>query len=379
MKKNYLLLTLLLASTLGFGQTIHVIDDFVTGETPAYTTSTPEEITNTTQYFGVTNETEVDAVVDIEDHNFFGARQLSSTENLTYSGFDVTGETNFTIAIGVAEDDAEDGLEDWDAEDTVSFQYRLDGGSWMDLFVFSGTGTNTAPHLVGEGTILTDDVEEFMETVEISGNTTLDIRVLFEGLTEVDEDIAIEFIAVVSDIEDLPSIEITSPEEETNYPNETTSVDINYTVTGSADEIFIYINDESYALNTNAGDYTYTVPVSNDSTYEIELVALVDGYNIWGDDATLIIGSGSPVLSSETNQIEDFKVYPNPVKNNKFSISSSSNELKEIKLYNVLGKLVLSATAKNNEFINVDHLTSGVYVLKVVEGNNVSTKKLIIE
>lgn len=85
------------------------------------------------------------------------------------------------------------------------------------------------------------------------------------------------------------------------------------------------------------------------------------------------------VLKVERNQIQNFTVYPNPVKDGYLIISSASSELKTIKIYDVLGKQVLSATTQNNERVNVSNLNAGIYILKVEEAGKLATSKLIIQ
>jgi hypothetical protein len=85
-------------------------------------------------------------------------------------------------------------------------------------------------------------------------------------------------------------------------------------------------------------------------------------------------------LSVERNSIEGFATYPNPVTNNRFTITSNSSNKKELTIFNVLGKKVLSSSffgVKSN--IDVSTISSGIYIMKVIEGDKVTTKKLIIK
>ena len=87
---------------------------------------------------------------------------------------------------------------------------------------------------------------------------------------------------------------------------------------------------------------------------------------------------GSP-LSVAKDEIEGFNLYPNPVSNGKFSISTVKNLIKNIELYDVMGKMVLSSSVRNEESINISNLNSGIYVLKVEENSKNATRKLIIK
>ena len=86
-------------------------------------------------------------------------------------------------------------------------------------------------------------------------------------------------------------------------------------------------------------------------------------------------------LSVEKEKMDVFSVYPNPVKNT-LQISFPSNvEKANFQLYNILGKLVMNkAILRNNETINLEQLTSGIYIIKVQSSNlDLNTFKLIKE
>ena len=84
--------------------------------------------------------------------------------------------------------------------------------------------------------------------------------------------------------------------------------------------------------------------------------------------------------STNDNSIAGFSAYPNPVKGNNLTVTTSSRDLKTVNIYNVLGKKVFSQRFSSmNKTMNVSEIASGVYIMKVSEGNNIATKKLIIE
>ncbi|MNQ78505.1 Virginiamycin B lyase [compost metagenome] len=80
----------------------------------------------------------------------------------------------------------------------------------------------------------------------------------------------------------------------------------------------------------------------------------------------------------------DWKVYPNPISGNSFSVqlpSSSAGQSKTVKIYSINGALVYSTVATVNEdsHINVklsNKLSAGTYILDV---NGLGTKKIIIK
>jgi len=80
------------------------------------------------------------------------------------------------------------------------------------------------------------------------------------------------------------------------------------------------------------------------------------------------------------NSIAGFSTYPNPVRGNILTVTTSSTDTKTVNIFNVLGKKVFSQTFSSmTKTMNVSEIASGVYIMKVTEGNNIATKKLIIE
>jgi hypothetical protein len=70
--------------------------------------------------------------------------------------------------------------------------------------------------------------------------------------------------------------------------------------------------------------------------------------------------------------------------NNFITVQGLSAQLNQtnLKLYNLLGKEVLSTTLANNantQSISTEELSTGIYVIKLESGNDLLTKKLIIK
>ena len=75
--------------------------------------------------------------------------------------------------------------------------------------------------------------------------------------------------------------------------------------------------------------------------------------------------------------IEGLSIYPNPVNSGKIFITTKSSLDKKVEIFNVLGKKVLETIITSKE-VNVSNLTSGVYIIKIKEGDATATRKLII-
>mgnify|MGYP003684114715 FL=1 len=76
----------------------------------------------------------------------------------------------------------------------------------------------------------------------------------------------------------------------------------------------------------------------------------------------------------------NFSAFPNPVKQGSLTIKTYTTKEKEITIYNVLGKMVF--TQKFSELtkrLDLTQISSGIYIMKVLEGDKVATKKLVIK
>src|SRR5690606_38663680 len=82
------------------------------------------------------------------------------------------------------------------------------------------------------------------------------------------------------------------------------------------------------------------------------------------------------VLSNDEFDMSSIKIYPNPVKN-ELHINLNTNFETTVEIYNVLGRKMLNQTIQNSEIISTENLSSGVYILKLTQGNQTMTKKLI--
>lgn len=94
--------------------------------------------------------------------------------------------------------------------------------------------------------------------------------------------------------------------------------------------------------------------------------------SFWFDNVEFLGTIGIENLSSG-----QFSVYPNPATNGYLYITSKLSSVKNISIFDVLGKQVLKATL-NGERLDISDLNSGVYILKIEQGKASTTKKLVI-
>ncbi|WP_442264983.1 T9SS type A sorting domain-containing protein [Tenacibaculum sp. ZS6-P6] len=130
--------------------------------------------------------------------------------------------------------------------------------------------------------------------------------------------------------------------------------------------------------DTNAPSSINTFILRQDSTNETPTIE-IDELRIaktWAE----VTPKDNSTASVIENEIDGFGVYPNPTNNKTFTLTSASVDVKDIQIFNMIGKKVyetsVSGTKKD---VNVSSISSGMYILKVVESNKVATQRLIIK
>jgi len=93
-----------------------------------------------------------------------------------------------------------------------------------------------------------------------------------------------------------------------------------------------------------------------------------------------VVSQEQKSISANKNQeptIDGLAIYPNPTNSGKIYITSKAALDKKIEIFDVLGKKVFEIYTTSKE-INIGTLTSGVYIIKIKEGDASATRKLII-
>lgn len=83
-------------------------------------------------------------------------------------------------------------------------------------------------------------------------------------------------------------------------------------------------------------------------------------------------------LVSANTEIADFNLYPNPAFDNVVYITTRDNGFKEITIYDVFGKVVLTDRIRSSA-LNISDLIPGVYVIQVIENKKTMTRKLVVK
>ncbi len=129
----------------------------------------------------------------------------SNTESLTISGIDIRDFVNLHLDIDLAEDDQDDGQEDWNASTFFSVEARIDGGAWGEVLRIEGTdqtdhepGQDTDFDSERDGRALAEAWQEFGGDIIGTGND-LDVRLTWNDFLFSGEDIAVDDIRVTGD------------------------------------------------------------------------------------------------------------------------------------------------------------------------------------
>jgi Subtilase family/Concanavalin A-like lectin/glucanases superfamily/Domain of unknown function (DUF5011)/Secretion system C-terminal sorting domain/CUB domain len=109
--------------------------------------------------------------------------------------------------------------------------------------------------------------------------------------------------------------------------------------------------------------YTAKDALNNEST-------VTRTVNVTNDNCT--------TLSLNENDINGFSVFPIPATQGKIVILAGGKGLKNIQVFDIVGKKILSQQISGNE-LNINTLKDGVYILKAEQDGKTATKKLIVE
>lgn len=149
---------------------------------------------------------------------FFAAQDLdgeggAAVQSLEILGIDISGYDALSFSGLFAEDD--DGSnQDWDDDDSVIFEVRIDGGDYTTVLAFENDGTefNGVPRQdtdfdgTGDGAELTSTFAQFTAAIAGTGST-LDIRVTF-ALNSGDEDFALDLLEISGEVAEPGSYDL---------------------------------------------------------------------------------------------------------------------------------------------------------------------------
>ncbi|EDP70447.1 CHU large protein; uncharacterized [Flavobacteriales bacterium ALC-1] len=174
------------------------------------------------------------------------------------------------------------------------------------------------------------------------------------------------------------------------------SIDSRSEAAGTPSEVYILNNEIADETGIDANGYADTsvvtgMDITNDegawvtntfsftaTTTEVVIYVRSNGSV---DGMTEVFYDNISLQEDATASVDDFlasnvKVYPNPA-NDFINIESNNAQITEVKLYDILGKQVLSQYELSNNRLDISDLTSGVYFMKISANGNSITKKVI--
>jgi uncharacterized delta-60 repeat protein len=137
---------------------------------------------------------------------------------------------------------------------------------------------------------------------------------------------------------------------------------------GTKDNSFL---TEATPNNTINSSYISDIAIQNDGKILVvgSMFCSVDGTR-----NSLTRLSGGTSLSNNEFQINQLNIYPNPAKD--ILNVANTNNFSNYEIFNLLGSKIISGTITNGQ-IMVSHLTSGIYIVKIKDGNKIVTNKFI--
>ncbi len=122
---------------------------------------------------------------------------------------------------------------------------------------------------------------------------------------------------------------------------------------------------------------TLAAPISTIGGFALRQDATNTTPNIIIDELRIDTTPNFTLGTTNFNNISGLNVYPNPA-NDYLHITTAINGVKNIAIYDVMGKEVLNTTTAN-EVINVASLNAGIYLVKITEEGKTATRKLVIK
>jgi hypothetical protein len=142
------------------------------------------------------------------------------------------------------------------------------------------------------------------------------------------------------------------------------------------ESVNIYFNDTKIADSILGTTYFHDNPTGEEHCYKVEVNCL-DGGNSLLSNEFCIPGVGI----DDNEQIVKFTIYPNPA-STELRVKSYELRVMNIEIFDVFGR------KQNAEYrmqkgemevnVNVSNLSIGVYFVRIFDGKNFSTKKVVI-
>jgi len=156
------------------------------------------------------------------------------------------------------------------------------------------------------------------------------------------------------------------------FTNSTNGYSLNVTNTSTNATTYLWnFGNSQTSTSANPGTITYTAG----GMYTITLVAS----NVCHSSTMTAVVNILSVGLDEKNFDNSVLVWPNP-STGKIKIDNATNELMEVNIYGLEGRLVYSKNnVSKNEELNISKLNKGFYEIKIKAGDKTANRKLVIE
>jgi hypothetical protein len=253
------------------------------------------------------------------------------------------------------------------SETSINFQTNVMTGDVLEPFVFSFKSYqyNVSVDVLPEigGTISGGGIYKHGDEVSVVANPN--DGYIFLNWTEndsvVSEDTDYKFV-IISDRNIIANFEkIEEPEEPGDDPDEPTESVEEYVVRRDG-EIVATQTETSFSENVIDGIVTYTVVAKNGNHYSAPDFIVVNSN----------VESGENIVKIEDNKVS---LYPNPTSG---MLYIKLDNAFDAVVYNYQGQVVMREY-NNDGQIDLSHLSTGIYFVEIIDGQNVMIEKVIVK
>jgi len=168
----------------------------------------------------------------------------------------------------------------------------------------------------------------------------------------------------------------------------TSRINLTWTTSVNATSYDIYRNGNLYASDVTGNQFLNTYLITAGNTYTYSLVAKNSNGTTANSNGTLSVtaincASKSEVLENDESVKNEISLYPNPTKDSFYlNIDNAQSKSVEIAIFNLKGQSVYTGKETStaeifNQNINITHLPSGIYLVKIKVDDKQYSKKLI--
>ncbi|MET0760312.1 MAG: T9SS type A sorting domain-containing protein, partial [Flavobacterium sp.] len=167
----------------------------------------------------------------------------------------------------------------------------------------------------------------------------------------------------------------------------TSRINLTWTVSAGATTYDIYRNGNLYASDVTGTQFLNTYLITAGSTYTFSMVAKNSAGTIANSNGTVSVTAISCIGARIINETETYKneiaIYPNPSNGDFYlNIDNALNKVLDITIFNINGQNVFASKSTSsdetyNNHIDIKHLPSGIYLIKIVVDGKEYNKRII--